>query len=60
VLNGKTVCIPAEAALDIVAFHGPVSWDDILDGRSEKMAVMGQTGCERGAIVESVVWLALG
>lgn len=60
VLDGQAVGIPAEATLDVEALHGPVSGDDVLDGRGQEMAIMRQAGRERGAIVEGVERSALG
>lgn len=54
VLNWETVSIPAETALDVEALHGPITGDNILDGRGKKMAVMRKTGSERRTVVESV------
>jgi hypothetical protein len=54
VLNGHAVRVPAESSLDIAPLHRPVARDDVLDGRGQQMAVMGQARCERRAIVEGV------
>lgn len=35
VLDGQAVGIPAKAALDVEAFHRPVSGNDVFDGRGE-------------------------
>lgn len=58
--NGQAMGVPAETPLDVEALHGPVSRDDVLDGRSKEMAVVGEAGRERGAIVECVVGVPLG
>ena len=60
VLDGQAVRVPAEAALDVEALHGPVSGDDVLDGGGEQVAVMGEAGREGRAIVESVEGVSLG
>ena len=60
VLNWETVGIPAETALNVETLHGPVTGDDILDGRGEKMAVMRKTGSERRTIVESIARATFG
>jgi len=59
-LNRQTMSIPAEAALDMEALHGPVSRDDVLDGRGKQVAVVRQAGREWRTIVENIVGPALG
>lgn len=59
-LNGQTVCIPAKASLDVVALHGPVTRDNILDGGGQKMAVVRQTGCKRRTIIEGISRASFG
>ena len=54
VLDGHTVGIPAKTALDITSVHGPVSWDDILNGGGQEMAIMGHARRKRRSIVEGV------
>lgn len=53
------MAVPAEAAGDVVATHGLVARDDVLDSPGEDMAVVGQPGSERGPIVENVLRLTL-
>lgn len=60
VLDGQAVGVPAEAALDVEALHGPVSGDDVLDGGGQQVAVVGEAGREGRAIVEGVEGVALG
>jgi hypothetical protein len=33
--------IPSKTADDMVALHGPVSRNDVFDGRGEKVAIVG-------------------
>lgn len=40
VFNGKPLGVPAKAATDVIALHGPITWDDVLDRGGEKMAIM--------------------
>ena len=58
VLNRDAVRIPTEASLHIMALHGPVPRDDVLDRRGEQVAIVGQAGREWRAIVEGVRFLA--
>ena len=51
-LDRQPVAVPAEAALDRVALHRPVAGHDVLDRAREQVAVVGQTGRERGPVVE--------
>lgn len=60
VLNGDPMCVPAKASLNVMALHGPVSGDDIFDGRGEEVSVVRQAGSERRAIVEGVSRLIFG
>lgn len=43
VFNGKPMGVPAKAATDVMALHGPITWDDVLDCGCEKMAIMRQS-----------------
>ena len=52
--NGKTVGVPAEAALNVVAPHGLVTGDHVLDGTGKKVTVMGQTGGKGRTVVKDV------
>lgn len=51
-LDGKSVTVPAESSLDVVAGHGGVSCDDVFDGSCSDVAVVWEAGCERGSVVE--------
>lgn len=51
--------VPAEATGDVVATHGLMARDDILDGPSEDVAVVGKPGGKRGPVVENVLRLTL-
>ena len=51
-LDGQAVRVPAEAALDVEAAHGPVARHDVLDGRCQQVPVVRQPRCEGRAIVE--------
>ena len=57
--NGQAVGVPAKTTLNVEALHGPVSRDDVLDGRGQEMAVMREASRERRAIVEGVVGVSL-
>lgn len=59
VLNGETVRVPAEPSRNVVALHGPIPRNDVLDGRGQHVAIMRQTGRKRRAIVEDVRRLVL-
>lgn len=60
VLNGQSMAIPAEPARDMVATHGLMASDDILDSPGEDVTVVGQPRRERGPIVENVLRFPLG
>ena len=47
------MAVPAEAAGYAVAFHGLIAGDDILDRAGEQVAVVGQAGGKRRAVVDS-------
>lgn len=51
--------VPAEAAGDVVAPHGLMARDNILDGPGEDVAVVGKAGGKRGPVIENVVRLTL-
>ena len=53
-LDRQPVAVPAEAAFDPVALHRPVPRHDVLQHRTHEVAVMGQSGGERRAVVEDV------
>lgn len=53
------MAVPAEAAGDVVAVHGLVAGDDILDGAGENVSVVRESGGERRAVVEDVFWEVL-
>jgi len=53
--DGQAMAIPAKPALDGMAAHGLVARSDILDGSRQQMAVVGQSGGKRGAVIENVV-----
>lgn len=59
-LDREAVAVPAEAARDVVASHGLVARDDVLDGTGEDVAVVGQAGGKWGPIVEDVLGFVLG
>jgi hypothetical protein len=46
--------IPAKPPRDVVTLHGPVSWNDVLDGGCQHVSVMRQTGRKGRAIVENI------
>jgi hypothetical protein len=60
IFDGDTVGIPAKSSLDVMTLHSPVSGNDILDSRGEKVAIVRQTGCEGRTIEEGVRFTALG
>ena len=55
VLDGEAVAVPPRAALDVVPGLAGVARHDVLDGPGEDVAVVGQTGGERRAVVEGVL-----
>lgn len=56
VLDRESMGIPSKSSLDVVALHGPVPRDDVLDGGRQQMAIMREACGEWRAIVESVGW----
>ena len=52
--DGEPVGVPAEAAFHVIAPHGLVTGDHILDGPGQQVAVVGQPRGEGGAVVEDV------
>jgi hypothetical protein len=60
VLDGQTMAVPAEASGDVVATHGLVASDDILDGPSKDVAVVRQPRRKRGTVIENVLGFPLG
>ena len=52
--NRKAVAVPTETAGNLLALHGPVTRNDILDGTGKQVTVVRKTRCKRRAIVESV------
>ena len=58
-LGRKAVAVPAEDARDVVAGHGAVARDDVLDVASEQVAVVRQAIGERRTVVEDVFLIAL-
>ena len=58
-LNWQAVAVPAKAAGHVVALHGLVASHHVLDGASQDVAVVGQPGGKRWAIVEVELRLAL-
>jgi hypothetical protein len=60
VFDGNAVRVPAESPFNMIAFHGPVSGNDILDGGREEMAVVRQTGREGWPIIKGIPWPTLG
>ena len=57
-LDRQAVGVPAEAALDRVAAHGPVPRDDVLQGAGEQVTVVRGAGGEGRAVVEDEVLVA--
>ena len=54
-LDRKTMAIPAETALDMVAAHGLVTGNNILDRPGQEVAVVGKTGRERRPIIKDEI-----
>lgn len=54
VLDGDPVRVPAKAPLDVVALHGPVSGDDIFNGRGKEVSIMWQTRSKGRTVIEGV------
>ena len=52
--NGESVGIPAETAFDIVAPHGLVTGDHVLDGTGKEVSVVGQSGGKGRTVVKDV------
>jgi len=59
-LNRQAVCVPSESALDVKALLRPVSWDDVLNGRGEQVAIVRQARRKGRSIVEGIEGLADG
>ncbi len=53
-LHGQAVRIPARLAQHVVALHGAVAGDDILDGPGEDMADVGLAVGRRRPVVEGI------
>lgn len=60
VFNGESMSIPSKSSLDVIALHGPISRDDVLDGGRQQMAIVRKTGSEWRAIIECVRWATSG
>ena len=58
-LDRQTVRIPAKAALHVLAAHGLVARDNVLDRAGEQVTVVRQPRRERRPVVELVAFLAL-
>ena len=54
-LGGQAVGVPAEAALDLLAAHGLVAGDGVLDVPGEQVAVVGEAVGEGRTVVEDVL-----
>ena len=52
--NRKAVAVPTETARNLLALHGPVTRNDVLDGTGKQVTVVRKARCKRRAIVESV------
>ena len=52
--NRKAVAVPTETARNLLALHGPVTRNDVLDGTGQQVTVVRKARCKRRAIVESV------
>ena len=52
--NRKAVAVPTEAAGNLLALHGPVTRNDILDGTGKQVTVVRKARCKRRAIVEGI------
>jgi hypothetical protein len=52
VFDGKTVTVPAEAALHVKTAHAPIAGHDVFDGAGQEVAIMGCPRGERRAVVE--------
>lgn len=52
ILDRQAMAIPTVTTFNIMALHGGVTEDDILDGSSQNMAVMGKPCGKRGTIKE--------
>lgn len=48
------MAIPAETARHVVACHGLVASDDVLDGAGEDVTVVREAGGEGRAVVEDI------
>ena len=58
-LGGQAVAVPAEHAVDLLAAHGLVARDDVLDVARQQVAVVRQAVGERRAVVEDVLFVAV-
>ena len=52
--NRKAVAVPTETTRNLLALHGPVTRNDVLDGTGKQVTVVRKARCKRRAIVESV------
>ena len=53
--GGQTVGVPAETTLDLIAAHGPVAGNDVLDVAGQQVPVVRETVRERRSVVEDVL-----
>ena len=54
VFDGQAVAIPPEPAADVVATHGLVAGNDVLDGAGEEMAIVGQPRGEGRPVIKHI------
>lgn len=60
ILDGKAVAVPAEATSDVVAVHGLVAGDNVLDSPSQDVAVVREPRREGRPVVEDILRQVLG
>src|SRR5688572_24232806 len=50
----QAVAVPAETALYVMTLHRVVTRNDVFERRTDQVAVMRQSGSERGAVIENI------
>ena len=58
VLYRKSMAVPAETAVNQLAFHGHISWVNIFDSTWNKVSEMRKSSCKRRAVVEYIFFSA--
>ena len=60
VLDGQTMTVPAKAAHDVTAFHGPITGHNVLNRARHQVSVMRQPRRKGWSVVKDERLFALG